>query len=107
MSQISALKSAIANRGTPVPTAISLVVDRSGSMSPYVQSVVDSVFRFIKDQQEVKGSASFTLAQFDHDYEVVYQEKDIKKVDANRFSREYSPRGGTALRDAVVRAIEG
>ncbi len=100
----SALNSALQNKGQPVPTAISLVVDRSGSMGGYTSQVVSSVKNFIKDQQELRGSAMFTLAQFDHDYEVVVKDREIKEVDASQF--HYTPRGGTSLRDAMVNAVK-
>src|SRR5271155_2637710 len=98
-----ALNSAMQNRGQPIPTAISLVVDRSGSMGGYQSQVINSVTRLIKDQQDLRGSAIFTLAQFDHEYDVVFKEKEIKLIDASKF--DYQPRGGTALLDAIVQSI--
>src|SRR5690242_2776113 len=99
----SALNSAMKNQGQSVSTAMALVVDRSGSMYGFEKQVTDSVTSFIKDQQEQRGSAFFTLAQFDDQYEVVFRDKAIKEVDARQF--HYQPRGGTCIRDALVRAV--
>ena len=100
----NALNSALAKKGQPVPTAISLVVDRSGSMMGYESQVTNSVNSFIKDQQDQKGSAIFNLALFDHEYDVVFQDKEIKQVDASQF--HYSTRGSTSLRDAIVQSVK-
>jgi len=99
-----ALNSALQNKGQSVPTAITLVVDRSGSMGGYESQVVSSVQQFIKSQQDIKGSAIFTLAQFDDSYDVVFKDKEIKQVDASQF--HYSPRGGTRFRDAIVNSVK-
>jgi uncharacterized protein YegL len=104
MSVTSGLQAALANRGVPTTTAISLIVDRSGSMEPYVASVVESVSRFITEQQTVKGSATLSLSQFADVYEVVFHNKDIKEVNPGRF--QYHPSGGTAFRDAIVQAVK-
>jgi Mg-chelatase subunit ChlD len=83
--------------------ALALVVDRSGSMQNVVSDVKGSVKQFIGDQQKSNGRASLTVAQFDDRYEVVYDFKEIKDVDAEKFANEYSPRGATALLDAIGR----
>jgi hypothetical protein len=99
-----ALESALAKQGRPVPTAISLLVDRSVFMMDYEFQVASGVKSFIKDQQELRGSAIFTLSQFDHDYDVVFQDKEIKQIDASQF--HYTPRGGASLLDAIIRAVK-
>ncbi len=83
--------------------ALALIVDRSGSMHSIASDVRGSVKQFIGDQQKHNGRASLTVAQFDHQYEVVYDFKDIKDVDAEKFANAYSPRGSTALLDAIGR----
>lgn len=82
-------------------TDIMLVVDRSGSMEAIRQDAMGGVNRFILDQAEKPGEAVLTLVQFDTEYEFVHRAKPIKGVP------EYvlTPRGGTALLDAVGRAI--
>ena len=85
--------------------ALALVVDRSGSMFNIASDVRGSVKQFIGDQQKNVGKASLTVAQFDHQYEVVYDFKDIKDVDAEKFANDYCPRGSTALLDAIGRTV--
>jgi len=82
--------------------ALALLVDRSGSMHGIANDVVGSVKQFIDDQKKT-GKASLTVAQFDHQYEVIYDFKDINEVDADKFAKAYSPRGSTALLDAIGR----
>ena len=84
--------------------ALALVVDRSGSMHPIAADVKGSVKQFIGDQKKHEGRAALTVAQFDHKYEVVHNFKDLKEVDEDFFARQYSPRGSTALLDAIGRA---
>lgn len=83
--------------------ALALVVDRSGSMQCIASDVRGSVKQFISDQKKAHGKASLTVAQFDHKYEVVYNFKNVQEVDAEKFANEYTPRGATALLDAIGR----
>lgn len=82
-------------------TDITLVVDRSGSMEAIRQDAMGGVNRFILDQGEKPGEAVLTLVQFDTEYEFVHRAKPIKGVP----QYVLTPRGGTALLDAVGRAI--
>lgn len=84
-------------------SAIALVVDRSGSMQPIANDVKGSVQHFIGEQKKNEGKATFTLVQFDDQYEVVHNFTHINNVDEHKFAEEYSPRGGTALLDAIGR----
>lgn len=83
--------------------ALALIVDRSGSMQSVATDVRGSVQQFIGDQKKEAGKATLTVAQFDHQYEVVYNFKDIQEVDEKKFAQEYTPRGSTALLDAIGR----
>lgn len=83
--------------------ALALLVDRSGSMEPIASDVRGSVTKFIGDQKKNGGRASLTVAQFDDRYEVVHDFKDIKEVNEQKFAKDYSPRGFTALLDAIGR----
>jgi Mg-chelatase subunit ChlD len=83
--------------------AIALVVDRSGSMHSIASDVRGSVEQFIGEQKKVNGRAYLTLSQFDDKYEVVNDFVDINSVDEKQFSKEYTPRGTTALLDAIGR----
>lgn len=82
-------------------TDITLVVDRSGSMEAIRQDAMGGVNRFILDQAEKPGEAVLTLVQFDTEYEFVHRATPIKSVP----QYVLTPRGGTALLDAVGRAI--
>lgn len=82
-------------------TDITLVVDRSGSMEAIRQDAMGGVNRFILDQAEKPGDAVLTLVQFDTEYEFVHRAVPIKSVPPYVLT----PRGGTALLDAVGRAI--
>lgn len=82
-------------------TDITLVVDRSGSMQDIRSDAEGGVNAFIENQGQEPGEASLTLVQFDTEYEFLHSGVPIKEVP------KYSlvPRGGTALLDAVGRAI--
>lgn len=77
-------------------THIVLIIDRSGSMQTIQSDAQGAVNSFIKAQKEVPGKATFTLVQFDTDYDILQENVDIQLAD------EYIlyPRGGTALLDA-------
>ncbi len=80
---------------------ITLVVDRSGSMQSIYNDAQGGINAFIAQQAELPGEAFISLVQFDTKYEFV-----AKGIPASEFP-EYKlvPRGGTALLDAVGRAI--
>lgn len=84
--------------------SIFVVLDRSGSMSTIAQDAIGGFNTFIQGQQEVDGEANVTLAIFDDRYEIVFEEVDINKV-APLTSKEFTPRGMTALYDAVGRSL--
>lgn len=82
-------------------TDITLVVDRSGSMEAIRADAEGGVNTFLTDQAGQQGEALVTLVQFDTSYEFVHRGVPVKEVP--RY--ELVPRGGTALLDAVGRAI--
>lgn len=82
-------------------TEIVLVVDRSGSMYSCKEDAQGGINALIKDQQKMEGEANFTLVQFDCEYEFIHEGVNIGEVG----EYELCPRGGTALLDAVGRAI--
>ena len=83
---------------------ISIVLDRSGSMTSIKNDIVGGFNEFLKEQKAFDGKAVFTLAQFDNIYEIVHAGLDIQDVpDLNDIT--YVPRGGTALLDAMGRTI--
>lgn len=85
----------------PLPTLVTVVLDRSGSMEN-IKAATDSGFdEFVATQRRVGGVCKLTLAQFDDEYEVVYRLRDIADVP----KCDLLPRGSTALLDAIGRTI--
>ena len=82
-------------------TEIICIVDRSGSMAAIREDAQGGFNTFIDDQKKAEGEARITLVQFDHEYEVVWDAKNIKEVP------EYMlmPRGSTALLDAIGKTV--
>jgi hypothetical protein len=83
---------------------ITMVLDRSGSMSAVAGDTIGGVNTFVADQQKVPGDCRFTLVQFDDVYEFVHRGVPIADVPPLT-SATFVPRGYTALLDAVGRAI--
>jgi len=82
---------------------ITFVLDRSGSMASIRRATIDGSNNFIESQK--LGDASFTLIQFDDEYEILYDSVNIK--DVPKLSNEtFFPRGTTALLGAIGRAID-
>jgi hypothetical protein len=85
-------------------TDITIILDRSGSMESVKQDTIGGFNSFLSEQQKVEGEASLSLVQFDDQYEVVYEDRDIDA--AGRLTEStFQPRGSTALFDAVGRTI--
>ena len=91
----------------PPPAAhveIAYILDRSGSMKPMQEPAVTAFNDFLKAQLEVPGEARLTLVQFDDCYEVpvaALRLQDVPQLTA----ATYTPRGSTALLDAIGRTI--
>ncbi|MHA1839870.1 MAG: vWA domain-containing protein [Candidatus Ranarchaeia archaeon] len=83
---------------------ITVVLDRSGSMSVIRYDTIGGFNTFLKDQKKEEGTAKLTLVQFDDKYDVVYNNlilEETKELDG----QSYVPRGSTALLDAIGRTI--
>lgn len=85
-------------------TDITIILDRSGSMESVKQDTIGGFNSFLSEQQEVAGEASLSLVQFDDQYEVVYEDRDINSAD-RLTERTFQPRGSTALFDAIGRTV--
>lgn len=84
---------------------IAVVMDRSGSMASIKDDVIGGFNTFLKEQKSAPGDVTFTLVLFDNEFLTPYYAVDIQKVpDLNQFN--YTPRGSTALYDAVGRTID-
>lgn len=85
-------------------TDITIILDRSGSMSSVQDDTIGGFNNFLAEQQKVEGEASLSLVQFDDQYEVVYVDKDINSAD-RLTEATFQPRGMTALFDAIGQTI--
>lgn len=86
-------------------THISIIIDRSGSMATMAKEVVSGFNSLLNKQLKVKGEATMTVVQFDHEYQVLndfIKINNVKELDNNT----YTPRGNTALLDAMGKTIE-
>jgi Mg-chelatase subunit ChlD len=84
----------------PNNTLIAVVLDRSGSMQSVREATVAGFKTFLGEQRAVPGEAEMTLVQFDDEYQVDAWEAPLSKIDL-----VYTPRGGTALLDALGKTI--
>lgn len=85
-------------------TAILMILDRSGSMSPLADDTVGGFNAFIEQQKKEPGDALVTLLLFDHNHETVFSAQPIGSVEALT-TKKYIPGGNTALLDAVGRGV--
>jgi hypothetical protein len=84
---------------------ITVVLDRSGSMSTVADDTIGGFNTFLDEQKAAPGEANFTLVQFDTEYEFVHKGRSVRDVPA--LTRQtFQPRGGTALLDAIGRAVQ-
>lgn len=88
----------------PNHTDITIVLDRSGSMSSVATDTIGGFNRFLDDQKKTPGTASLTLHQFNHEYETRIPTSDIQKA-PELTTETFVPRGNTALLDAIGRSI--
>lgn len=82
-------------------THIYFLLDRSGSMHSIKLDTEGGFDAFINEQRRTPGRCRVTLAQFDNQYEVVYQGLDVTRVPPLTLQ----PRGSTALLDSMGRLI--
>lgn len=85
-------------------THIICILDRSGSMSDIIDDSVGGFSSFLEEQKKLPDEATISVVLFDDQYELVYDNIDIKK--AEKISKEiWKPRGMTALYDAIGKTI--
>ena len=82
-------------------TLLVLIVDRSGSMESIRKDMEGGIKTLIADQAEEPGTCLVTLAQFDTEYELLYEGVPSAELGAY----ELVPRGATALLDAMGHTI--
>ena len=81
-------------------TEMIFIMDRSGSMQNLVSDTIGGYNSMIDKQRGEDGEASVTTVLFDDQYEILFDNVDIKKVSALT-NKEYYARGMTALLDAI------
>ena len=85
-------------------TEMIFIMDRSGSMQNLVSDTIGGYNSMIDKQRDEDGEASVTTVLFDDQYEVLFDNVDIKKV-SELTNKEYYARGMTALLDAIGKTI--
>ncbi|MDZ7912580.1 MAG: vWA domain-containing protein [Rhodococcus sp. (in: high G+C Gram-positive bacteria)] len=83
------------------PSLVAALLDRSGSMHSIADDTCGGFDSFITKEREADGKTVVTLAQFDDQYELVYDNTPIEDV----APLVLEPRGGTAFYDAIGRLI--
>lgn len=87
-------------------TSISVVLDRSGSMSSVLESTIEGFNTFIKEQRDAAiGECIVSLHQFDNEYSTDYECLPVTEV-KNLDTTSFVPRGTTALYDGIGRTID-
>jgi hypothetical protein len=82
-------------------THIYFLLDRSGSMQSIKTDTEGGFAAFVEEQRRAPGDCRVTLAQFDHEYDVVYSGVPVAAVPPLALQ----PRGRTALLDAMGRLV--
>jgi len=82
-------------------THLYFLLDRSGSMQSIKTDTEGGFAAFVDEQRQAPGDCRVTLAQFDHEYDVVYSGVPVAAVPPLTLQ----PRGRTALLDAMGRLI--
>lgn len=80
-------------------THLLVIVDRSGSMAPVAADMIGGINEFFSAQAKLDGKCLVDYAQFDTVYEEVFTDTPVADAKA-----VLTPRGGTALLDAVGKA---
>jgi uncharacterized protein YegL len=86
-------------------TEIVAVIDKSGSMHAVKSDAIGGFNSFLEEQQKIPGEARLTAVLFDTHYEFYCKSSPIKGVQPLT-EHTYTPSGGTALVDALCRAID-
>ena len=81
-------------------TALLLIVDRSGSMTPIADAMSGAMSKLLKEQAALPGLTTVDMILFDHEMVRTHHLADPAQVQI-----ELIPRGGTALYDAVGLAV--
>lgn len=84
---------------------ITVLLDRSGSMWSIRDATIEAFNTFLSEQRQQPGAGRISLFQFDHEYQVVYEDQPLDQAPLLD-GRGYEPRGSTALLDAMGTTID-
>jgi hypothetical protein len=85
-------------------TDVTVVLDRSGSMHNIAADTVGGYNKFLEDQKALPGECVLSLVQFNTVVETQFTAVPIRNV-APLSDLTFVPAGGTALLDAIGRAV--
>lgn len=89
-------------------TDLTVILDRSGSMSSSATEAIGGFNSMVEDQKKIPGECVLSLCHFDSEYNASdmpsYIAKPLSEV-APLTTETFIPRGWTALRDALGRTI--
>jgi hypothetical protein len=86
-------------------TLMAISLDRSGSMKSVKDEVIGGFNKLLEEHKKLPGECLITLVQFDDQYELLCNAKNIQEV-APLSSETYVPRGWTRLYDAIGKTID-
>lgn len=90
----------------PSPTThLTLVLDRSGSIGAIRDDIVAGVNRFLAEQARLPGRVRVTLIRFNTETETIWDNIPLAET-VPLAPTDLVPQGGTALHDAIGRAID-
>ena len=61
-------------------TEIVCILDRSGSMDEIINDAIGGFNSFIEEQRKIDGEASVTIVLFDHEYKLLKDNINLKKI---------------------------
>jgi hypothetical protein len=85
-------------------TDITVILDRSGSMSSIREATIEGFDGFVATQKGLGDNACLSLVQFDDKYENVWNRLPLSSVPS--IKDIFQPRGCTALLDAIGKTIK-
>ena len=86
-------------------TDITIILDRSGSMNLIKPATIEGFNKFLQAHKSEGTNVKISLVKFNHEYDLAFEEKKIK----NKYflnDTNFTPRGSTALLDAIGKTIE-
>lgn len=89
----------------PSKTSITVILDKSGSMSNVRGDTIGGYNTFVTEQQKLPGTCDITLIQFSTSSEFTYKSKNIRELTEGVNASQYVPNGNTALLDAIGKAV--